>query len=218
MKRIVTFMALAACSTMSSATELLTNGGFEQPAVSGTCCTTSPTDPLPGWLVTPDINVVIGTFQSSAGNLAKEGNQYLDLVGQSGTGGISQSFATVLGQMYTLSFWYSHNLFNSAVGSASGSFSVGSLNGIVSHSTGSNSNLDWQRYSGNFTGTGSPLTLSFNNLTGGRAEGLLLDQVSVRAAVPEPGTWLQLLLGFGVIGGTMRVARRRRRSTILQMA
>ncbi len=29
------------------------------------------------------------------------------------------------------------------------------------------------------------------------------------AAVPEPATWLTMLLGFGLIGGTLRLARRR---------
>jgi hypothetical protein len=39
---------------------------------------------------------------------------------------------------------------------------------------------------------------------------------AVAAAVPEPGTWAMMLLGFGAIGATMR--RRRRVSAIAQMA
>ena len=33
---------------------------------------------------------------------------------------------------------------------------------------------------------------------------------SILAAVPEPGTWMTMLLGFGLVGGAMRVARRKR--------
>jgi len=34
------------------------------------------------------------------------------------------------------------------------------------------------------------------------------------AAVPEPATWLVMLLGFGAVGGAMRSARRRQRVTV----
>lgn len=37
---------------------------------------------------------------------------------------------------------------------------------------------------------------------------LLAGSGSIRAAVPEPATWLTMLLGFGAIGGLMRYRRR----------
>lgn len=42
--------------------------------------------------------------------------------------------------------------------------------------------------------------------------------VSTVAAVPEPGTWAMMLLGFGGIGVAMRRSRRRSPARIMQMA
>jgi hypothetical protein len=214
-KYLLAATALALCSTPALAAELIANGGFEDPVVSGICCNTVPPDSLAGWTATPNVNVVVGTFASTNGNLAYQGNQYLDLVGQGGTGSISQAFASIAGQVYNVSFVYSHNLFNPEVTSASATFSVDGLLGTISHSTGSTSNLDWQTFFGSFTATGSTETLSFTNLTGGTNEGILLDAVSVQA-VPEPATWAMMLLGFGAIGVGMR--RRRTPLALAQLA
>ena len=149
------------------------------------------------------------TFASSAGNLAYEGSQYLDLVGEGGTGSLSQSFATVAGHVYTLTLAYSHNLF-SGLAAASGSVTVGSLADLLVHSGGSNSNLNWQTYTANFiAGAGTSSTLTFTNLTGAGNEGLFLDAVSIQQAVPEASTWAQLLIGFALVGGAMSARRRR---------
>ena len=130
--------AIGLISTAASAQ--VTNGGFEAPVISGPCCNTVPTDSLPGWGVTVgNVNVVNGMFNgtSSPGpNLAYELNQYLDLVGQGGTGGISQSLTLTPGQAYNLTFAYSNNGFapNEST-SASAAFSIDGLAGTVSHST-----------------------------------------------------------------------------------
>ena len=209
--------ATAACLIpgSASAAELLVNGGFEAPSVGDPCCITSPPTPIPGWQATPNVNVVNGTFSSSPSgtNLAYEGLQYLDLVGQGGFGTISQTFNTVVGQMYTLSFAYSHNLF-SGTPSASANFTVGGVDlvGSISHSTGSNSDLDWITYSGNFVASNTSTILTFNNRVGGANEGVFLDAVSVQGAVPEPATWALMILGFGAVGVAMR--RRHRKTTV----
>jgi hypothetical protein len=197
--------ALSFVPAVASA-QLVTNGGFEDPTVSGPCCSTVPPDALTGWTATPNVNVVLGTYSSAGGvNLAYEGNQYLDLVGQGGTGSISQDISLAEGVVYTLTFAYSHNLFspNSAT-SASAEFTIGTLTGMVSHDTGDNSDLDWQIFTGNFMATGPMSTLNFTNLTGGVNEGILLDAVSITQAVPEPATWAMMLIGFGAVGFAMR--------------
>ena len=203
-----TLFVASAMLVATSASAQVANGGFEAPTVTGPCCTTTPPEPLPGWTVTSgDVNVVAGTFSSSAGNLAYEGDQYLDLVGQSGSGALSQAVATTAGLTYEFSFAYSHNLF-SGLSSASASYAAGTLGGTVTHSTGSNADLDWRVFTGRFVATGPSTTISFANLTGGQNEGVFLDAVSL-AAVPEPATWALMILGFGAIGGALR----RRRAT-----
>lgn len=201
-KLLLCASALSLAPASLSAAELLTNGGFEAPVVAGPCCITAPPTPIPGWTPTPNVNVVNGTFASAAGNLAKEGNQYLDLVGEGGSGSISQAFATTAGQVYNLSFWYSHNLF-SGLASASARLSVGSLSDSITHTGGTNADLAWQRYTGSFTADAASTTLLFVNTAGGPNEGVFLDGVSV-TAVPEPSTWAMLILGFGVIGTAVR--------------
>jgi Protein of unknown function (DUF642)/PEP-CTERM motif len=215
LRHILAAGALALAPTTALSAQIVTNGGFETPAVSPPCCSTVPPDALDGWTATPNVNVVLGTFSSTNGNLAYEGNQYLDLVGQGGTGSIYQDLATSIGGVYTLTFAYSHNLFTpSSATSASASLAVGSLVDVIMHDTGDTSNLDWRIYSNTFTATDTTTRLTFTNLTGGVNEGVFLDAVSV-AAVPEPATWALMLLGFGGIGLAMR---RRRRPALAQVA
>lgn len=202
---VLTAAALGLISSTALSAPIVTNGGFENPLVAPPCCNTVPPASLPGWTVsTGNTNVVLGTYGSTNGNLAYEGNQYLDLVGQGGVGSIYQDLATVVGQVYTLTFAYSHNLFTpSSATSASASVSVGSLFDIIAHSTGDTSNLDWRVYTNTFTATSPTTRLTYTNLTGGVNEGIFLDAISV-AGVPEPSTWMMMLLGFGGIGLAMR--------------
>ena len=218
MKKMVLAALLAASAGPVSAAEVIVNGGFEQPTVTGTCCTTTPTDPLPGWTVTAgDVNVVIGTFGSTNGNLAFEGSQYLDIVGQQPNGALEQDFATIAGQTYTVSFAYSHNLFGGAP-AASGLFSVDVLGGVLTHMGGTTNDLGWSTYLGQFVAQGSSATIAFSGAQSTDNAGLFLDAVSVTGAVPEPATWAMLILGLGMVGGAMRRQTARRGSAIAKIA
>ena len=212
LRYVLTALSIGLIPAAASA-QLVVNGGFEAPVITDPCCNTAPPDALPGWTVTPNVNVVNGTFDSTNGNLAYQGNQYLDLVGQGGTGSISQALMLTPGQTYTLTFAYSHNLFAPAEAtSASAQYLIDGLSGTVFHNTGTTSNLDWQIQTGNFVATGNDV-LSFTNLTGGPNEGIFLDAIDV-APVPEPATWGLMLLGFFGIGFAMR--RNRRAATLPQ--
>ena len=220
--KIVVAAALLVSASAASATNIIMNGGFESPPIADPCCTTIPGNgTVDYWnVVSGNVNVVNGYYGSQgvdmnpAANLAKEGVQYLDLIGEGGVGSISQSFDTVLNQVYTLTFSYSHNIFGGSsnpVPLFAANFSVGDLNGSVTHSSGTNTDLDWKTYTGWFVGTGASETLNFTNIspTKGNA-GILLDEVSV-SAVPEPATWMMMIGGFGVAGVAVR---RRRRETL----
>ena len=204
----------------TASAQVVKNGGFEAPLVTG-CCNTAPPSSVDFWTVSSgNVNVVNGKFNgtdTSGPNLAAEGNQYLDLVGQGGTGSIFQTlFGLTPGLVYNLTFDYSNNGFTpSSSTSASAAFSIDDLMGTVTHNTANSTNLDWRVFSGSFTATGNDV-LSFANGTGGVNEGVLLDAVSV-APVPEPATWAMMLLGFGGIGMAVR-RRRKQHSSLPQIA
>ena len=73
----------------------------------------------------------------------------------------------------------------------------------------------WINFGTSFTATSSgPQTLAFNfRGLGVTAADFGVDRVYVTAAVPEPGTWALMLIGFGAIGTAMR-----RRRPLPQMA
>jgi hypothetical protein len=202
--------AFSAIPTVASAQ--VTNGGFEQPVLppGTTCCiTVAAPGSIPGWDVTSgDINIVVGTYSSSppGTNLAYEGDQYLDLVGESGAGSIEQTIATVAGQTYMLTFAYSNNIFGGAA-LASANYLIASLGGVVIHGTASATDLDWTVFTGTFVGTGSD-TLSFTSILDAQNGSVFLDGVSI-AAVPEASTWAMMILGFGLAGAAIRRRRRK---------
>ncbi len=127
-----------------------------------------------------------------------------------------QSFATVVGQTYSLSFWYSsrpYGPYNTAVpdftvpADSNGlSFNVGAgdVNVYTPTANLTNDNV-WQQYTTTFVATGALTTLSFSATGTSDSYGTSLDNVAV-SAVPEPGSLALMLAGLGVVGG---LARRR---------
>jgi hypothetical protein len=198
--------AFFAVPTIASAQ--VANGSFETPDVSSEpCCNTVPPGTLPGWNVTGDINVVNGTYSSlpPGTNLAQDGTQYLDLVGQSSQGSISQTIATVAGQVYQLSFYYSNNIFGGAP-LASANVSIADLAATVVHATATAVSLDWTLFTGTFTGTGSDL-LTFTSVIDAQNGSVFLDNISI-VAVPEVATWMLMIFGFGLAGAAIRRRKR----------
>ncbi len=59
----------------------------------------------------------------------------------------------------------------------------------------------------------TPLELQFKGL-GVTAADFAIDRVYVTAAVPEPSTWALMLLGFGAVGGAMRMKRRKTNAAV----
>jgi len=203
LKLLLVTAAIALSTGSAHAANLITNGGFESPIVTNGNYANVPVDiaSIPGW-VSDNVDVV----NNYAGFGAYEGSNWLDLVGFGSTGSISQTFNTVAGQRYILTFAFSHNSL-AGLGSASGLVSVGDLLRTVTHSTGNGNAPDYRIFRRTFTATGPTSTLSFVTTAGSGNAGLALDSVSV-TAVPEAATWAMMIAGFAFAGGALRVRRR----------
>ena len=151
-------------------------------------------------------------------DLVKSGEFNLTCVGGSGNcvdlsgdraGSISKVFTFAAGT-YSLSFAYTGNQLDAFGGpfpQTGINFSVGSLSGSVGPLA--NNSSVFTTYTGTFTSTGAPVTLTFAQQTGGNQfRGSILDNVSI-SSVPEPAAWALMIAGFGLVGGATRARRRK---------
>ena len=197
--------ALALVAGLASITpshaNLLTNGSFEDPSI-GTWYVNEPSG-IPGWTVTNNsVDVVAQGYNGPSA--AYNGQQYLDLVGFGSTGGIqSQSFATVAGQHYVLTFAYANNPWSTSTASANVSIVDGLSNTLflqeITHTGSTTNTLGWTLFSQTFIGDGTSNTIRFDETVGSNSGGVMFDGVSV-AAVPEPATWALMICGFAGLG------------------
>lgn len=125
---------------------------------------------------------------------AADGSRSIDLAGN-GPGSISQSFATVLGQTYTVSFYMAGNPDGGTTLKALAASAGSVVEQVFTFSTVGNTkaSMGWTRQSFNFVAGGATTTLTFASDIDG-PYGPALDRVSV----PEPGTLI--LLGAGLLG------------------
>lgn len=177
----------------------------------------------------------LGVFSDTSGAVGTpSGQDYVNLAGSgfTGTGNsltnnfvafaagnsaafgrISTTFNTVLGTLYTINFDYGaignpgnepQSLFYTANGGGIDELNFSPL------PTTNNLNTLFKRAQSQFTGNGSPVTISFRGVGAANDNAdVLLDNVSVRSgAVPETSTWAMMILGLGTVGGVMRRARR----------
>ena len=202
---LATILAAATVASQgSAATQLITNGGFEdQTFVMGTQgyynIGPSGADNLVpdgfGWTVSTN-NVDIISYQSYGPAPVKGGSYGLDLVGYGSTGEISQTINTVAGKTYNVTLDYKSN---PGVVSPTAQILVAGPTGpvtIVGNVTGGSS---WKEYWGEFTATSSSTSFAVNETYGYSNGGVFLDNVSV-SAVPELSTWVMMLLGFASLG------------------
>ncbi|MBU2955626.1 DUF642 domain-containing protein [Marinobacter sp. F3R08] len=195
--------ALLAAPIMASG-NLLTNGGFEStPALTnsaGGWGFFSP-DQVDGW-DTDGNNIEI--WSSGFGGVnADEGEQFAELNAHPKTGSaftLFQDIVTNIGQSYELSFAY-----RARSGSGTESFNVAA--GDLSLDIANTSANDWTTYSGIFTASSETTRLLFTSVSPEtNTFGNFLDDVSVIAKVPEPGSLA--LLGLGLAG--LGLSRRRK--------
>lgn len=195
--------ALAAALPATAHAAAFINGDFEiGPAVGGVGYTTvaGGSTAITGWTVTGNSVDYIGSYWQ-----ANTGTHSIDLNG-GGQGGIQQTFDTVAGQTYNVSFALAGNpdglpTTKTVLTTASG--------GVTQNSTfnaagTTRTAMGWRNYSYSFTAAGNSTTLSFASADPG-AYGAALDSVRV-TAVPEPAIWAMMLFGF--FGLSFAVRRR----------
>ena len=180
---------LGAAFPAQAAVNLVTNGGFETGNLSGWTGS--------GW------SVDLGSFS------AFDGAHYASTGCTSGFCDLSQTLATQVGATYTISF----------------AFNPGANAGLPGDGTDAMTRIVWNgtaisAIAGGVLGwetitlpaqlaTGSSTVLTFSGYQHPAWNGL--DDVSVvlasAASVPEPASWILLILGFGLTGALLRRSR-----------
>jgi choice-of-anchor C domain-containing protein len=193
-------LALAVTAPMASAApNLITNGSFESNVFgfSGSVSTLSAgSNALTGWTINSGTVDLVNTYWA-----ASQGQYSLDLSGEQ-DGTISQSFATVVGQTYQVSFDMAGNPTD---GDKVKYLQVGLSNLPLYEfdTTGkTHSNMGWTTKTFVFQAVSTSSTLFFAGLQDS-PYGVALDNVSV-SAVPEPETYALLLAGMGLVGAAAR--------------
>lgn len=201
-KTLFTIATLLTCGAANA--NLVVNGNFE-------------TGSLSSWTASGNVDRTPCNAGPSCyfggGNMAQDGGYMAGFnSGNSGPNGIlSQSFATVAGATYTVSFDYGIT----AYGQASQSMTASILDGatviasdVVTGLQSSSPMLTNFRF--DFVAASATSTIRFSDFPGNQSwdtDGLL-DNVSVAAAVPEPGS--VALLALGLLG--LAVSNRRYRA------
>jgi len=201
-----------ACTVLLGAraeANLLTNGSFEDgtfvPDVNHTMILNLGSTAMTGWTVSADQLAWIDAG-NPFGLSAQDGNGFLDLTAYPAGppfGGVTQTIATVPGQQYVLSFYlgtYTQRWggppvsIMAAAGNASQNFTV---------STTSTSST-WTPFSMNFTATAASTPVTLTGSAG--FEYIGLDNVDVEgvggSAVPEPGSYLLVFGGLGMLAAS----------------
>ena len=209
MIRKIGFLALLLLSVSSAKANLLTNGSFESasinPGASFIAVLPGQTS-ITGWDVVVEDVHYMGTFWE-----ASDGIRSIDLDGVIGSsGGLSQTFDTVAGTQYNVTFDMAGNYGRDPTVKPMRVSADGLFQDFTFDTTGRSAlNMGWTSMSWLFTADDTSATLQFLSLTEtlGLTEGwgAALDNVSVLAANPVPipaaiwlfGTALIGLLGFG---------------------
>lgn len=197
-------VASALLATISARANLLINGSFETAPGGGL----SVVQLMPGntnifgWTVTRG---PIDLYGTDGGWNAADGIHALDLNGSPGVGGIQQTFATVSGQVYSVTFQMAGNPsvqdVMTMVAQAAGQSNTFSFSTVGQSAP----DIGWTAENWSFTAKSAQTTLEFySTYNQSQFEGPALDNVSVEA-VPEPTTIVM------VSGGVIALFLLRRR-------
>jgi hypothetical protein len=190
----------------ASATNLLSNGSFEDPNI-GVSNYTYPSGVYGGWTYAGGALVNAQGYSAWYGGAAPAGQDGLQFSALQGTSTLSQSFVADNTNEFITWFDAGRPYFGSSNGDQS--YNV-LINGTV---VDTESTLSGQAFTarGRFLPgfvIGNSYTLSFAGLAN-TDETAFIDNVAVNAAfelgpVPEPATWLLMVTGFGLAGVALR--------------
>lgn len=220
MRRVVIALVLSAIALSATAAPFQ-NGSFENATVDpGATFVTLPVGntQIDGWIVIDgDIDYIGGYWQAS------NGGRSLDLVGDQNLGGVQQTFDTITGGTYRVSF--------DIAGNTGGPPTIKPLEVIVGNvdlhftfdTTGhSTTDMGWESHSFKFVAQGPSSTISFiSDTTGlGCCYGAALDNVVIQFEAPQAlgqqpvpldwAGWLAALLISAAALFTLRTRMRRR--------
>ena len=203
-KSLLAVMAMALCASAAQAStpNLISNGDFESTtlgSINGFKVANAGANAITGWTIGGvSVDVINGAYGAISGNS-------IDLLGTPGPGSLSQSFNTIVGHNYLVSFGLSAN--GGSGDSKSMTVSVG--NNALFNYLGEVNKITNQSflYTANYSGL---TALTFTSAASGYS-GAVIDNVSVMAAVPEPSTYAMMLGGLGLVG----FMTRRRKSTVV---
>ncbi|HXP86009.1 MAG TPA: choice-of-anchor C family protein [Bryobacteraceae bacterium] len=196
-------VALVLAATLPAA-NLLVNGSFEQGPNPGSYTNLAKgSTAITGWTVSLGNIDYIGSLW-----VAADGSRSLDLEGSSGTcnlsipncpGGIAQSFATVAGQGYVVTFALAGNVSNRPVMKTIRVSAAGQSQNFTFTITGHTAaKMGWVTKTWTFTATGSTTTLEFDTADSPPTGwGPALDNVSVS---PVSGVG-SIIFNKGVVNG-----------------
>ena len=201
----VAFAVATGLMASSASAAAFINGSFESGPNPGSFTTlNNGSTAITGWTVGGHGIDYIGTYWQAA-----DGVRSLDLSALD-AGGISQTFDTIVGKTYKVTF--------SLAGNPDGGFGnkvlvttlgLGQLPEIETFTVGAantKANMGWESITYSFVANSTSSTLNFASATKG-PYGPALDNVSV-SAVPEPATWAMMIVGFGAAGSMVRSRRK----------
>ncbi|MDR7332804.1 PEP-CTERM sorting domain-containing protein [Roseateles asaccharophilus] len=219
MKRLMPLLALAVCATTTVAapaptSNLLVNGSFESTTVANGSWVNVSTTPGWIWLDGPGTGFEV---RNNVVGQAQDGQNFieLDTTGNTLIGQYLNDLAA--GARFDLNFWYSPREFQAASTNGLQVFWNGvQLGDTLTHLGGSGN--DWSLHRYTVTAQAGRNLLSFASVGTSDSLGGNLDNVSLRASVPEPGSLALCLVALGgmlLAPGALRRRAQQRRAVAL---
>ena len=202
-------------ATSQTASAQIVNGSFESATIPNQNQVPVGSTAITGWVVVNgplDYDGSIPPDNPAIGVTPDDGDHCLDLGGTPGEGGIEQSFSTVPGVSYLLSFALSGN--PTQIGESNNKTMrviVGAVTQDYAYNVALKGNtrqdMRWEHDALSFTATDSTTTLRFVSTMGSVFTGPELDNVSVapiQTSAPEPTSFAFALLVLCLAAGVRR--------------